>query len=118
MTFEELKTEADKLGYNLLPKKKYIRCEPCICIFKRKKGLRVVSSVVVAHILGSIIIKTVGLWVFYSSPLIITGLWRLLTYTFIGAAECVIIYFLMKNSAFTKQIEQMIPKKAVRKHDV
>lgn len=31
MTYEELKTEANKLGYSLVKKKKYIRFAPCTC---------------------------------------------------------------------------------------
>lgn len=83
-------------------------------LFKRKNGFGIVLSVSLAHIFGSVIIKTVGLWLFYELPLIETGLWRLLTYILVGAAECVIIYLLMKNSAFLKEIDSMIPKRAAR----
>ena len=31
MTYEELKVEADKLGYNLIKKNQYIKFLPCTC---------------------------------------------------------------------------------------
>lgn len=36
MTLEELKLEADKLGYNLVKKQKSIKLLPCICGSKRR----------------------------------------------------------------------------------
>ena len=35
MTLEELKEEAKKLGYDLIPRKKYISLKPCMCGRKR-----------------------------------------------------------------------------------
>ena len=61
-------------------------------------------SVTVSHIIGSVIVKTVGLAVFYSMPLWELMLWRLLNYAIIGTAEGVLIYLLLKNKAFRKQL--------------
>ena len=36
MTYEELKTEADKLGYNLVKKNQYIKFLPCTCGSNRR----------------------------------------------------------------------------------
>lgn len=36
MTYQELKVEADKLGYNLVKKQKSIKLLPCICGSKRR----------------------------------------------------------------------------------
>lgn len=36
MTYEELKVEADKLGYNLVKKQKYIKLLPCTCGSRRR----------------------------------------------------------------------------------
>ncbi len=79
-------------------------------VFKKKNLLCAILSVSLAHLLGSVIIKTVGLSVFYTLPLVETGLWRLLTYTGVGAAECVLIYLLCKNTAFTRQVERLLPR--------
>lgn len=37
MTFDELKVEADKLGYQLIKKKTHIKLLPCTCGYKRIK---------------------------------------------------------------------------------
>ena len=79
-------------------------------VFKRKNCACAILSVSLAHIIGSVIVKTVGLAVFYSLPFIETALWRLLTYVIVGGAECAIICLLLKNSAFVKQVENMLPK--------
>ena len=79
-------------------------------IFKKKNTACVILSVSISHILGSVVIKTIGLAVFYTLPLVETGLWRLLTYTFVGAAECVVVCLLCKSSAFVKQVENLLPR--------
>ena len=61
-------------------------------------------SVAVSHIIGSVLIKTVGLSVFYSMPLWELMLWRLLNYVIIGTVECILINVLLKNKAFRKQL--------------
>ena len=83
-------------------------------VFRKKNTACVILSVSLAHILGSVIIKTVGLAIFYTLPLVETGLWRLLTYTIVGAAECAVVCVLCNNPSFVKQIENMLPRE--RKH--
>lgn len=82
---------------------------------KKSKLPRVLFSVVAAHLIGSVTIKTIGLVIFYSMPLMETAMWRLLTYAIIGTAECVLIYLLVKNPAFERQIENMKPKNIIKK---
>lgn len=36
MNLEELKAEAEKLGYTLVKKQEYIRFEPCVCGHNRR----------------------------------------------------------------------------------
>ena len=79
-------------------------------IFKKKNIPCVILSVSLSHLLGSVIIKTIGLSVFYSLPLVETGLWRLLTYTAVGTAECVVVCLLCNSSAFVKQVENLLPR--------
>ena len=79
-------------------------------IFRKRSTPCIILTVSTAHILGSIIIKTLGLSWFYSLPLITTGLWRILTYAFVGAAECAVVCLLCNNPAFVRQIENMLPR--------
>ena len=73
--------------------------------------LSVIASVCGAHIIGSVIVKTVGLAVFYAMPIYILMLWRLLNYVIIAAVECLIIYFLLKNKSVRAQINAIKNKK-------
>lgn len=60
---------------------------------------RILLSVSAAHLLGSVVIKTVGLAAFYDMPVGILMLWRLLNYLIVGAMEYTLIYFILKNKA-------------------
>lgn len=40
MTFEELKAEAEKQGYNLIKKQPYIKLLPCTCGYKKIETFR------------------------------------------------------------------------------
>lgn len=62
---------------------------------------RVVICVFTAHIIGSVLIKTFGLAVFYSMPLYVLMLWRALNYLIVGALECVIIYYAVRNKSIS-----------------
>ncbi len=72
--------------------------------------LKISLTVGAAHIVGSVIIKSVGLSVFYSMPLYVLMLWRLLNYVIVGAVEGFLLYHLMKNKALKKQIQLTIPR--------
>ena len=58
----------------------------------------------VAHLLGSVGIKTVGLSAFYSIPLFELMLWRLLNYVIVGVLEGVIICIMLKNKTLRAQL--------------
>lgn len=73
-----------------------------LALRRRCVGLRVTVSVVMSNIVGSVIIKTIGFYVFYSSPLLITGAWRLVSSTLMGIAEGVLIYLLLKNGEISR----------------
>ncbi len=66
--------------------------------------VRVSVTVITAHIVGSVLIKTVGLVAFYSYPLWELMLWRLLNYVIVGAAEAVLLYVILKSRAIQNQI--------------
>ena len=66
--------------------------------------LRVISAELLSHLVGSVIIKTFGLSVYYDMPFFILTLWRLLNYALIGALEGTLIYALLKNHAVQREI--------------
>ena len=66
--------------------------------------LKISLTVFSAHLIGSVLIKSFGLSVFYDIPLIILMLWRLLNYIIVGAVECMLIYTLVKNRAISSAI--------------
>lgn len=70
-------------------------------------SLRCIVSVSLAHSVGSVIIKTIGLAVFYSMPIEILMLWRLLNYVIVGSVEGAILYILLKNKLIIGQIESI-----------
>lgn len=61
-------------------------------------------SVAAAHLIGSVVIKTFGLAAFYSFPVYILMLWRLLNYVIVGAVEGMLICTLVKNRAIGSAI--------------
>lgn len=60
-------------------------------------ALRVLLSVATAHLVGSVLIKTPGLAMFYNMPLGVLMLWRALNYLIIGALEYWLLYVIVKN---------------------
>lgn len=77
-------------------------------IVKRPLWLSVAASALVAHALGSVAIKSMGLAAWYLSSynmgLRELILWRTLLYAFIGTVEVVIIYILLRHKAVARQI--------------
>ena len=65
----------------------------------RKEGLlRILLSVISAHAVGSLIIKSIGLFVYYEWLV----LWRIPTYIVIGVLEALLICALYKNKYIAK----------------
>ncbi len=73
----------------------------------RSRALRVGLSTAAAHIIGSVIIKTFGLAMFYSMPVHILMLWRLLNYIIVGTLEALILILLMNNKMLSHQLNSM-----------
>ena len=67
----------------------------------------VLSAELISHLLGSVIVKTIGLSAYYDMPFFILMAWRLLNYVIIGAFEGAMIYVLLKNPALKQQINSM-----------
>ncbi len=61
------------------------------------RGLRTALAVLIAHGIGSVLIKTFGLAVFYEAPLGILMLWRALNYLIVGIPEGILLYLITKN---------------------
>lgn len=68
------------------------------CLIKRDGMWRVVLSVVSAHLVGSIIIKSIGLFFYYHWLV----LWRIPTYAIISALEAALLCYLYKSPVFAK----------------
>lgn len=83
-------------------------------IVKKPLSLKVILSAVPAHLIGSVLIKSFGLasWYLakYELGMMEFILWRLLNYTLVATAECVILYILLKNRAFSRQMEGLLKK--------
>ena len=62
-------------------------------------ALTVISVTVISHIVGSVLIKTFGLAMYYDMPIYVLMLWRLLNYLIVGAVECLLLYFVLKNKS-------------------
>ena len=68
---------------------------------------RILISAIVAHLIGSVLIKTWGLAVFYDMPFYALLLWRLLNYVIVGIAEVLLLYYLLKNRAVRHRFESL-----------
>ena len=76
--------------------------------FMRKKGIaNIIFSVVASHIIGSIIIKSLGLWGYYYNwgSAGITLLFRIPIYIGVGIFETILLCILLKNSAIRKVVD-------------
>ena len=72
----------------------------------RSQIIRLAFSVGTAHIICSMIIKSIGLYLWYHTQLQILVL-RIPLYTCIGLVEGIIIYQLIRSRAFMEQLERL-----------
>ena len=70
-------------------------------------GIRIALSVLPSHALGSVLVKTLGLSIFYSLPFGITALWRILNYAIVGSAEIALLLTLLKSKQLLSQINKI-----------
>ena len=68
--------------------------------------VRTLLTVLIAHLIGSIGIKTLGLSVFYSIPLWELFLWRALNYLLVGGVEAALLWTLLKNKGVRSQLDR------------
>lgn len=64
-------------------------------------------TVAAAHLVGSVIIKTVGLAAYYSMPFGILLLWRLLNYLIVGTLDGLIVHLLLSSKGIKSQISKL-----------
>lgn len=69
-------------------------------------GARVVLSVTLSHLLGSVLVKTLGLAAFYAMPLGVLMLWRLLNYAIVGLLETLLVYFILRHRALASLVKR------------
>lgn len=74
---------------------------------KLNHKLLTLITVAAAHIVGSVIIKTVGLAVYYDMPFIILMLWRMLNYLIVGIIDGVTVYILLNNKGVQLQLKNL-----------
>ena len=67
-------------------------------VVRREGIMRILLSVISAHTVGSLIIKSIGLFVYYEWLV----LWRIPTYIIIGVLEALLICALYKNKYIAK----------------
>ncbi len=75
--------------------------------FQRKSGFCLLVSIALSHLIGSILVKTLGLSIYYGSPFFLTLLWRSVIYLCTGTVEFIVLFLLSKNRAFEKQMHQI-----------
>ena len=59
-----------------------------------------------AHVVGSLIVKSFGIWLYFATPLPELAL-RIPTYILTGAAEYVILTLILKNKALSALLEKV-----------
>ena len=72
----------------------------------RNRRFKVITTVVLPHLIGSVFVKTIGLVLYYSYPFLPTLGWRTLTYALISTAEIFLLYTLTSHRAFDKEMRK------------
>ena len=69
-------------------------------------GWQVGLSTGVAHFVGSVAIKTVGLAPVYGQPYPVLFGWRVLNYAIVGVAEAFLVYYLLRHPGIRRYLPQ------------
>lgn len=75
--------------------------------WKLNDSLVTIITVAVAHLVGSVLIKTLGLSAYYDMPFIILMLWRMLNYAIVGALDGVLVQVIKNNKGVKIQIDRL-----------
>lgn len=88
---------------------------------KRDRGVSryflIIITVIIAHAIGSVLIKTAGLSLFYGTPYEVLILMRAFNYLIVGAAESMLITVLLTNRSITREIQRIMPKRSKKKEE-
>ena len=76
-----------------------------------REAFAIAIAVGCAHLIGSVVVKTVGLSVFYDTPLFVLMALRLLNYAFIALAEGLTLYVLSKSTGLRHEISKFLEEK-------
>ena len=71
-------------------------------VIKKRGALRVIISTLAAHVVGSLIVKTFGIYAYYSMTYGMLLLYRIPTYVAIVAVESFFLCLIFRHKAFTK----------------
>ena len=82
----------------------------CGKLLSKTSLLKITVSVISAHVLGSVVVKTIGLYVFYQMPFWATLGWRTVTYAIISILEIAILFAVLKSRTFTLQMKKIQSK--------
>ena len=72
-----------------------------------KRALRIPVSVASAHLLGSVLLKSLGFYVYYGTPYLAVMLERLGVYALISAAEIIMLGLLFSNKSVKIMTERL-----------
>ena len=82
-----------------------------LSIITKKAGfapiLSTVLTVATSHLIGSVIIKTIGLAAYYTMPFALLVLWRLFNYIIVGTLDGLIVYALLSHKEIKSQLSKM-----------
>ena len=89
---------------------------------KRDRGvsryLFIIATVIVAHTVGSVFIKTIGLSLFYGTSYGVLLVMRAFNYLIVGAAEGALVTALFTNKAVSREIQRIMPKRTRKKEEL
>ena len=71
-------------------------------IIKKKSTVRIILSVLAAHAVGSLLVKTFGIYAYYNMSYWMLLLYRIPTYAVIIAVESFFLCLIFRHKAFTK----------------
>lgn len=74
---------------------------------KLTQPLRVILTVSLSHLIGSVLIKSIGLSIWYSMDFLFTLRWRGLNYLIVSIAEIFVLYVIIRNEGFKSQIKRL-----------
>ena len=73
---------------------------------KINSHIRLALTVLFCHTAGSVIIKTIGLCLWYGSPFYATLISRIINYIIVAVAEFIVLDILLSNKSFRKNLSK------------